>query len=225
MNAIHVVSVIAVKLSRKVQMKKFFALCFWVLLMVASTGTYAEEIEPDVLIKNITQEVLSTIKQDKDIHAGNQKKVLEIVNAKVLPNFDFERMARLAVGKNWRNATPEQKMNLVAEFRNLLVRNYTNVLTRYEDQSIEIKPFKMSAGANEATIKTLIINAGARPVAVDYEMGKSVDGWKVFDLTVEGVSLVEIYRSTFSEQIRQTGIDGLIKTLVAKNAANNGVVE
>lgn len=204
-------------------MKKF--LCFWVLLMVASTGTYAEEIEPDVLIKNITQEVLSSIKQDKDIQAGNQKKVLEIVNAKVLPNFDFEHMARLAVGKNWRNATPEQKMNLVAEFRNLLVRNYTNVLTRYQDQSIEIKPFNMPTGANVVTIKTLITNADTRRIAVDYEMENGVDGWKVFDLTVEGVSLVQIYRSTFYEQVQRSGIDGLIKTLVAKNAANNGVVE
>lgn len=202
-------------------MKKIIGLCMGMCLMVASLAVRAESAEPDVLIKSTAQEVLDIVKKDKDIRAGDKKKVLDLVNAKVLPHFDFERMTRLAVGKGWRSATPEQRATLVTEFRDLLVRTYTNAFTRYQDQTVEVKPFKMPAGADEATVKTLILKAGAQPVAVDYEMEKTADGWKAFDLTVEGVSLVTTYRGTFSEQVAQSGIDGLIKMLENKNAANN----
>lgn len=200
-------------------MKKYFALCLAVLLAGASPGAGAEAPEPDVLIKDTAQEVLSIVKQDKEIQSGNQKKILELVDAKVLPHFDFERMTRLAVGRGWRSATPEQKKTLVTEFRNLLVRTYTGAFTRYRDQAVEVKPFKMPAGADEVTIKTVISKPGTQPIAVDYEMGKTPSGWKAFDLSVEGASLVTTYRSTFAEQIQQGGIDGLIKTLVEKNQA------
>ncbi len=202
-------------------MKKIVALCFAVPLMVVSLGARAEVTEPDVLIKNTAQEVLAIVKHDKDIRAGNQKKILELVDAKVLPNFDFERMTRLAVGKGWRSATPEQKKTLVTEFRNLLVRTYTNAFTRFQDQTVEVKPIKMPAGADEVTVKTLIVKPGAQTIAVDYEMEKTADGWKAFDLSVEGASLVTTYRGTFTDQVQQSGIDGLIKMLVDKNAANN----
>ena len=202
-------------------MKKVVGLCLWVCLMAASLAVRAEVTEPDVLIKNTAQEVLDIVKQDKDIRAGNQKKVLDLVNAKVLPHFDFERMTRLAVGKGWRSATPEQRQTIVAEFRNLLVRTYTNAFTRYQDQSVEVKPLRMPAGADEVTVKTVILKTGAQPIAVDYEMEKTDDGWKAFDLTVEGVSLVTTYRGTFTDQVAQSGIDGLIKMLEEKNAANN----
>jgi phospholipid transport system substrate-binding protein len=179
----------------------------------------AEMVPPDVLIKNTVQDVISIIKQDKDIQAGNQKKILDLVDAKVLPHFDFERMTRLAVGKSWRTATPEQKQALVAEFRNMLVRTYTKAFTVYRDQTVEIKPFKMESDATEVTVKTSINKPGAQSIPVDYEMGKTADGWKAFDLSIEGVSMVGSYRGTFATQIQQGGIDGLIKTLADKNAA------
>jgi len=203
-------------------MKKFVVLWLSMLLASVPLGARAETPEPDVLIRNVVQEVLAAVKQDKDIQAGNQKKTLELVDAKVLPHFDFTRMTQLAVGKHWRAATPEQKQALITEFRNLLVRTYTKAFTVYRDQAVEIKPFKMPPGATEVTIKTVIIKPGEPNIPMDYDMEKTATGWKAYDLAVEGVSLVTNYRSTFSDQIRQSGIDGLIKTLVEKNqvAAN-----
>lgn len=188
--------------------------------MLVPLGASAEPTDPDVLIKNTAQEVLTIVKQDKDIRAGDKKKILALVDAKVLPNFDFDRMTRLAVGKGWRGATPEQKKALISEFRDLLVRTYANAFTGYQNETLEVKPFKMPAGADEVTVKTLIVKPGAQPIAVDYEMEKTAGGWKVFDLTVEGVSLITTYRDTFSEKIQQAGIDGLVKMLAEKNAAN-----
>lgn len=179
----------------------------------------AEVVAPDALIKNTAQDVLAIVKQDKDIQSGDQKKVLALVEEKVLPHFDFERMTRLAVGKSWRTATPEQKKALVTEFRNMLVRTYTKAFTVYRDQTIEVKPLKVAPDATEVTVKTAIIKPGAQPVPVDYEMGKTADGWKAFDLSIEGVSMVTSYRGTFATQIQQGGIDGLIKTLADKNSA------
>ncbi|MBI3221991.1 MAG: ABC transporter substrate-binding protein [Nitrosomonadales bacterium] len=180
---------------------------------------HADVVAPDVLINTTVQEVLAIVKQDKDIQAGNQKKILELVDAKVLPHFDFTRMTQLAVGKSWRTATPEQKQALVTQFRNMLVRTYTKAFTVYRDQTVEVKPFKMAADATEATVKTLINKPGAQPVPVDYEMKKSADGWKAFDVSIEGVSMVMSYRGTFDTQIQQNGIDGLIKMLSDNNTS------
>ena len=198
-------------------MKKIAVLCLGLLLAAASPGAGAEIIEPDVLIKDTVREVLSVVKQDKEIQAGNQKRILELVDAKVLPHFNFTHMTQLAVGKHWRTATAEQKQALTTEFRNLLVRTYTKAFTLYRDQTVDIKPFKMPSGATEVTIKTVIIKRGEQNIPVDYDMEKTEAGWKVYDLLVEGVSLVTNYRSTFSDHIRDAGIDGLIKTLVEKN--------
>lgn len=188
------------------------------LLCVVSVAQ-AEVIAPDALIKTTADEVIAIVKQDKEIQAGNQKKILALVDAKVLPHFNFERMTQLSVGKSWRTATPEQKQALVAEYRNMLVRTYTKAFTVYRDQTIEIKPFKMAADATEVTVKTNIIKPGAQSIPVNYEMAKTADGWKVFDLTIEGVSLVTSYRGTFSSEIQEKGIDGLIKTLSDKNTS------
>jgi phospholipid transport system substrate-binding protein len=183
----------------------------------------AEVIAPDELIRNTVQDVTAIIKQDKDIQAGDEKKIQELVNTRVLPHFDFARMTQLAVGKNWRTATPEQKRSLVTEFRNMLVRTYTKVFTVYRDQTVEVKPFKLAVDdASEATVKTLISKPGTQAVLVDYEMKKAVDGWKVYDISIEGVSMVMSYRGTFTTQIQQDGIDGLIKTLADKNAKSDG---
>ena len=185
----------------------------------AAFVAHADIIAPDTLISNTVDEVTAIIKKDKDIQAGDQKKILALVEAKVLPHFDFPRMTQLAVGKYWRTATPEQKQALVTEFRNMLVRTYTKVFTVYRDQTIEVKPYKLAVDdENEATVKTLIYKPGTQPVPVDYELKKYPDGWKAFDISIEGVSMVMSYRGTFTSQIQQNGIDGLIKTLADKNA-------
>ncbi len=210
-------------------MKKTFALVCGVLLWCATTGARADVPDPDVLIKDTVREVLDIVRNDKDLRAGNQKKMLELVDAKVLPHFNFEHMTKLAVGKSWRAATPEQKQALMTEFRIMLVRTYTKAFTSYRDQVVEVKPLKLDGAATEVTVKTAIVKPGSQqPVLVDYDMEKTPNGWKVYDLTVEGVSLVTSYRGTFADQIQQVGIDGLIKTLVDKNktaAANAAVAQ
>jgi phospholipid transport system substrate-binding protein len=208
-------------------MNKKLALVCGALLLAAAPGLHADVPDPDVLIKETVREVLEIVRADKELRSGNQKKLLELVDAKVLPHFNFERMTRLAVGKAWRTATPEQKQVLVTEFRTLLVRTYTKAFTSYRDQTVEVKPIRIASDATEVTIKTAIIKPGAQqPILVDYDMEKKANGWKVYDLTVEGVSLVTSYRGTFADQVQQSGIDGLIKTLVEKNqAAATGAAE
>ncbi len=189
------------------------AVSMYCALGVAHAGVVA----PDALIKNTVDEVIGIIKQDKDIQAGDPKKINALVDAKVLPHFDFTRMTQLAVGRYWRTATPEQKQALVTEFRDMLVRTYTKVFTVYRDQSVEMKPFRMAPDDTEVTVKTVIIKPGTQPIPVDYEMEISPDGWKVFDISIEGVSMVMSYRGTFASEIQAGGIDGLIKTLSNKN--------
>lgn len=202
-------------------MTKLFNLLLGVLMISMLGIARADVAAPDVLIKNTVQDVTTIIKRDQEIQAGNQKKILALVDSKVLPNFDFTRMTQLAVGKYWRTATPEQKQSLVTEFRNMLVRTYTKVFTVYRDQAIEVKPLKMAADATEATVLTVISKPGTPPVLVNYEMKKAADGWKAFDITIEGVSMVMSYRGTFASEIQDKGIDGLIKTLADKNAHLN----
>ncbi len=189
-----------------------------VAMCVAFGVAHAEVLAPDALIKNTVQEVIAIIKQDKDIRAGDPKKINALVDAKVLPHFDFVRMTQLAVGKYWRTATPEQKQALATEFRNMLVRTYTKVFTVYRDQTVEVKPLKMAAEDTEVTVKTVISKPGSQLIPVDYEMKKAADGWKVFDISIEGVSMVMSYRGQFGSEIQESGIDSLIKTLSNKNA-------
>jgi phospholipid transport system substrate-binding protein len=208
-------------------MKKILVLLCGALLQCVVSGARADVPDPDVLIKDTVRDVLEIVRNDKELRAGNQKKMLELVDAKVLPHFNFEHMTKLAVGKSWRVATAEQKKQLMSEFRILLVRTYTKAFTSYRDQIVEVKPFKMDPAATEVTVKTAIVKPGSQqPILVDYDMEKMPDGWKVYDLTVEGVSLVTSYRGTFADQIQQVGIDGLIKTLVDKNrtAASNAAL-
>ena len=206
---------------KQFMLKNIIALCIGLFSISITMGAHADIIAPDVLIKNTAQEVLTIVKQDKDIRAGDKKKILALVDAKVLPHFDFDRMTRQAVGKGWRKATPEQQKTLIAEFRNLLVRTYANAFAGYQNQTLEVKPLTIPTDKDEVRVKSNIIKPGAQPVAVDYDMEKTANGWKVFDLSVEGISLVTTYRGTFSDQVQQSGIDSLIKMLVDKNAANN----
>ncbi len=172
---------------------------------------------PDQLVKRTTDEILTIIKTDKDVASGNQAKVVELAEQKVLPHFDFERMTRLAVGRNWAQATDAQKQALTKEFRTLLVRTYSSSLSQYRNQTIDVKPTKLAAGDKEATVRTAVIQQGGPPIPIDYAMEKSDGGWKVYDVIIDGASLVTTYRGTFNDQIQKGGIDGLVKTLQERN--------
>lgn len=188
-----------------------------VLLTALVPALAAAQEGPDALVRRVTDEVLAIIKADKDLQAGNPNKVAQLAEAKVLPHFDFERMTRLAVGRNWREASEAQRQSLVKEFRTLLVRTYSNSLTAYRNQTIEVKPTKLAAGDTEATVRTQVIQPGGPAIPIDYSMQKAGGGWKVFDVVIDGVSLVTTYRGSFNEQIQKGGIDGLVKTLAERN--------
>lgn len=194
-------------------MKFAFALCF----SLFATAVPAQGVAPDVQVKRITNEVLAIIKQDKDIQAGNQKKIADLVDAKVLPHFNFSRMTALAVGRNWPKATAEQQKALTSEFRTLLVRTYSSALATYKNQVIEFKPLRAAAADTEVTVRTQVRQPGAEPVGIDYSLEQTPTGWKIYDVVVGGVSLVTNYRETFNAEIREGGVDGLLKSLVSKN--------
>lgn len=196
-------------------MKSLLSLMLGVFLMCSSA--FAQEDSPDALIKKVTEDVLTIVRQDKDIQNGNTKKAIELVEVKVLPNFNFMRMTALAMGKDWNKASPEQKKQLSDEFKTLLVRTYSNALTGYKDQTVRYKPTKMQAGDTDVVVKTEVVQAGAKPIQLDYSMEKQAEGWKVYDVIVAGVSLVTNYRDTFSQEVRANGVDGLIKMISAKN--------
>lgn len=196
-------------------MKSLFALVLGLLL--SCSPALAQEDSPDALIKKVTEDVLTIVRQDKDIQNGNTKKAIDLVEVKVLPNFDFQHMTALAMGKDWNKASPEQKKRLSEEFKTLLVRTYSNALTGYRDQMVRYKPSKMQSGDTEVLVRTEILKPGNKPIALDYALEKQADGWKVFDVIVAGVSLVTNYRDTFTQEVRANGIDGLIKMLVTKN--------
>ncbi len=177
---------------------------------------------PDELVKRTATDVLEIVKSDKDIQAGDQAKIFALAEEKILPNFNFERVSRLVLGKNWTRATPEQKASFQAEFRTLLLRTYATALSKYKDQKIEFLPLRMTDGANTVTVKTKIIQSGAQPIAVDYSLAREDDTWKVYDIVIEAVSLVTNYRGQFSQEIRQNGLDSLIKKLADKNALATG---
>jgi phospholipid transport system substrate-binding protein len=178
---------------------------------------FAQET-PDALVKRVSDELLQLVRTDKALASGDQRKVIEVAEAKVLPHFDFERMTRLAVGRNWAQASEPQKQSLVKEFRTMLVRTYSSSLSAYRNQTIEVKPTKMTAADKDTTVRTAVIQPGGPPIPIDYAMDKAGDGsWKVYDVIVDGVSLVTTYRSSFNEQIQKGGIDGLVKTLADRN--------
>ena len=178
---------------------------------------HSQEVAPDALVKNITQEVITIIKRDKDIQSGQPKKIADLVETRILPHFNFLRMTQIAMARNWRVASPEQQQALTAEFKTLLVRTYSTALSNYRDQQIDYRPLRASANDTDVTVKSEVKQAGAQPVTIDYEMEKTAAGWKVYDVKVGGVSLVSTYRETFATEVRDRGVDGLIKALAAKN--------
>ena len=199
-------------------MKKIkFRIVVLLSTLLLTPVTWAAETRPDTLVEETAQEVLAIIKRDKDIQSGNKAKILNLVKSKILPHFNFTRMTRLAMGKNWSKASPQQKKELEEEFRTLLVRTYYKALSVYSDHTIKVLPVKNIAGKTDATVKTEIIQSHGSPVSIDYSMQKIKSAWKVYDITVAGISLVINYRGSFNSKIRSGGVKGLLKALKKKN--------
>ena len=199
-----------------------FLLYFFVF---SAMQVQAQTVAPDVLARSVTDEVIAIIRADKDIQAGNQKKVFDLVEGKVAPHFAFSTMTQLAMGRNWRQASVEQKKRLTDEFHILLVRTYTTAFVQYRDQKVDYKPLRMAAGDTDVVVQSLIKQNSGAPVAVDYSMEKTDSGWKVYNVKIEGISLIENYRNTFNTEIQKNGVDGLIKSLVEKNRSNAQVTQ
>lgn len=195
---------------------------FFIALTLFCFSSVALAMEsPDALVKRTAEDVLSIVQSDADIQAGDQAKIFALAEEKILPNFNFLRVSRLVLGKNWTRATPEQKSGFQVQFRALLLRTYATALSKYKDQTIEYLPLRMAEGAKTASVKTKILQKGGQPIAVNYSLAREGEAWKVYDIVIEGVSLVTNYRGQFSQEVRQNGLDTLIKKLADKNAAAN----
>lgn len=188
-------------------------------LLAGTPFVRAADEAPDALVKRVSTDVLDTIKSDKQIQAGETNRVLALVDTKVMPNVDFVRMTASAVGRNWRQATPEQKKRLQDEFKTLLVRTYSGALSQVKDQTLSVKPLRASPTDTEVTVRTEVIGRGD-PVQLDYRMEKTPAGWKIFDLNILGVWLVETYRTQFAQEISANGVDGLITSMAQRNKTN-----
>jgi phospholipid transport system substrate-binding protein len=189
-----------------------------IVAMLATTNAFAQE-GPDALVKRVADDVLTTIRNDKELQSGNQAKVKELIEAKLVPNFDFTRMTALALGRNWRTATPEQQKQLTDQFRTLLVRTYSGALANYRDNTMNYKPMRANPGDTDVIVRTEVTRPSQSAIPIDYSMEKTADGWKAYDVVVAGVSLVTNYRDEFNGIVQSSGVDGLIKALSTKNAA------
>lgn len=188
------------------------------LCLVTASAAQASVMPPDELVRQITQETYVYVNQDPNLQKGDTSKLVEWAEKSILTSFDFNRMTRLAVGKEWRQATPEQRKLLTQEFRFLLIRTFANAFVGIKkSQTMEYLPFKMNGDENEVVVKTLIVKPGTKPVDVNFSLEKGADSWKVFDVSLAGVSLITNYRESFTQEMRANGIDGLIKLLADKN--------
>ena len=186
------------------------------ILAAVALPAFAQEA-PDALVKRTSGEVLQVVRTDPKVAAGDKQRIREVIETMLLPNFDFEKMTALAMGRNWNKATPEQQKALVEQFRTLLVRTYSGALSQYKDQTIDFKPMRADPAATEVVVRSEVVRPGQAPVQIDYGMTKTAAGWKAYDVIVGGVSLVTNYRDEFNEQIKGGGVDGLIQTLRDKN--------
>ncbi len=187
------------------------------VLLACAAGAQAQLTPPDVLVKDVTLEVVSIVAKDRDIQAGNRRKVVALIEAKVLPHFNFVAMTASAVGRHWAKANPEQKTQLTDEFRTLLVRTYASSIAAYKDQKFDFRPLRAKPTDTDVTVQVRVLQPGAQPVQIEYDMEQRPAGWKVWDVRVAGISLVANYRTEFDLQVRDGGIDGLIRTLQTKN--------
>lgn len=194
---------------------KFAAL---LLSLAIALPAAAQDLAPDELVRKVTTDVLDAIKSDKELQAGDRKKALALAEAKILPHLDFREATQIAMGRSWSVATPAQQKQLVDEFRGLLVRIYSSAIDVYRGQTMKVLPLRAGRDATEVTVRNQYIREGQPPVAVNYAMIKTPTGWKIYDISVEGISLVLAYRSEFESIIRASGVEGLIKRLQEKNA-------
>jgi phospholipid transport system substrate-binding protein len=194
----------------------------WIAALAFVLPARAADTPPDVLVKSVTLEVVDLIAKDKDIKSGNRAKLIGLINDKVLPHFNFTAMTALAMGQNWNKSSPEQKKRLTEEFKTLLVRTYASALAAYSDQKFDFRPLRAKPSDTDVTVNVRVLQAGAQPVPIDYSMEKTSEGWKVYDVMVGGVSLVANYRTEFANVVRESGIDGLIKSLNNKNRSLEG---
>lgn len=201
-------------------LQRFMSVIAAGLLVLASFSALAQD-GPDQLIRRLSTDVLDTIKTDKDMQAGNVRKIVALVEGKVMPHVNFTRMTASAVGRAWRQATPEQQKRLQDEFKTLLVRTYAGALSQVKDQSVAVRPLRGSPADTEVIVRTEVIGRGD-PIQLDYRLEKTPEGWRIYDLNVLGVWLVETYRSQFAQEITARGIDGLISALAERNKGGSG---
>ena len=187
------------------------------VLAAFAAASVAQELGPEELVRKVTTEVLQAIQSDKQLQAGDRKKALALAEQKILPLVDFREAARLAVGRPWNTATPEQQERITREFRTLLVRIYSNAIGVYRGQTMRVQPVKAAPDATQVTVRNQYVSPGRPPTSVEYAMHKTPTGWKIYDITVEGVSLVLTYRGEFEQVVREGGIEGLIKRLGERN--------
>ncbi|MFZ1851986.1 MAG: ABC transporter substrate-binding protein [Nitrosomonas sp.] len=207
-------------MKRKILVVLFIAIAGLVALPAWSNNP---TLAPDKLVENTVHEVITIIQKDEDLRNGNKEKLLDLIETKILPHFNFNRMTQLAMGQHWSSATTQQQTKLVDEFRTLLVRTYYNALNTYYNETIKVNPLPALGDKNETVVRSSVIQGnGKQPVPIDYSMEKNPNGWKVYDVTVAGVSLVTNYRGSFNSQVRKNGVDGLIKTLSDKNKSLEG---
>jgi phospholipid transport system substrate-binding protein len=197
--------------------KNLFVIAFTLGILAFVGFANAQQEAPDALVKRISQEVLDIAKTDKEIQSGNQKRVLELVEAKILPFVDFQRMTALAAGRFWREATPEQQKQLTDQFRSLLVYTYSGAISQIKDQKVDFKPLRADPSATEVEVRSQVIQPRGEPIQLNYRLEKEPSGWKIYDVNVLGAWLVETYKGNFSSEISKGGIDGLIKALSERN--------
>ncbi len=182
-----------------------------------STAIAAPNEAPDALVKRISSDVIETAKADKEIQAGNQKRVMDLVETKILPHVDFQRMTALAAGRFWRDASPEQQKQLSQEFRTLLVFTYSGALSQIKNETVEFKPLRADPADQEVEVRSQVNMTRGEPITLNYRLAKTPAGWKIFDINVLGAWLVETYKGNFASEIGKSGIDGLIKSLAERN--------
>ncbi len=198
-------------------MKQLLAMATIAFATAAQSAPATEA--PDALVKRISQDVIDTAKSDKGIQAGDINRVNQLVETKILPYVDFQRMTSLAAGRHWRTATPDQQQRLSAEFRTLLVYTYAGALSQIKNETVDFKPLRASPDDTEVEVRSQVNVARGEPVLLNYRVAKSPSGWKIYDINVMGAWLVETYKSSFNSEISKGGVDGLIKTLADKNKA------
>jgi phospholipid transport system substrate-binding protein len=198
--------------------QKYFAVLLSSLFLVVG-GASAQAVDqstPDSLIKNVVSDVMASVKSDPEIQKGNIPRIVDLVEKKIVPYTDMRRTTEMAMGPNWKKATPEQQAQLVSEFKNLLIRTYSGALSQLRDQTIQFKPLRAAPDDKEVVVKTVVIGRGD-PVPLDYRLEKTANGWRVYDMNIMGVWLVEAYRNQFANQISQNGVEGLVKFLQERN--------